>query len=259
MKQIFGVLITGLCLPLCMAAQSSLFVAQETFADGERETFAPPASLAWRVSSASAVQMQDRTLVLTAPTKGVATAVAHLAAPGEAVALPAGARLVAKLRLRVRGPIGGAVNGLRVGLLHVGAQRMARDGAVPSGVAEGYVVTVNPENGGIALRKRTTQSGAWIAALASGLYPALPPEGRAKRSALRDGETHELELVVQRRADGSGRLSASIAPAMRSRHMHVALDSGPVPAQFDTLLIALQTGLSSVALESVEIRVEPEA
>jgi len=246
---LLGALGMGATLPL----QAARTLANETFADGERHTFAPPASLAWRVADPGSVRLADGRMVLTAPARGVAAVATHFVSMEDVVELPVGGRLTMKLRLIPKGPIDASVNGIRLALLDTGGRRVHRDGPQPTLVASGYVTTINPGSGGVQIRKRTAESGPLIAALRADLYENLPTGGRVRSAALQDGVAIDLEWVIRRADATSNQVSFAVAQGGGAVARQMRADAQNAPARFDTLVIAVQSGVSAVEIERVEI------
>ena len=246
---ILGVLGAGLALP----AQAARTLANETFGDGERHTFAPPASLAWRISDPGAARLADGKLVLTAPSRGVTSAVTHFVTVEEAIEVPVGKRLTVKVRLTPKGPITSSVNGIRVALMDTNGRRVHRDGPQPMMVASGYVTTINPGNGAVQIRKRTGESGPLISALRADLYENLPSGGRVRSTDLQDGVAVDLEWVIRRVDATSNQVSFAVTQGGGAAVRQVRGDGQDAPTRFDTLVIAVQSGITAVEIESVEI------
>lgn len=251
-------LIVGLLAPCGALASGAHTLVDERFADGERQTFAPPASLAWRVSGPESGRMVDGRMQVGAPTRGVSTAVAHLLPAGQAVEVPAGGQLVLQVRLVPREPVVSSVNGLRVGLMQVGNRRIQRDGPPPMLQASGYVATIDPSpaRAGILLRRRTGENGPLIGSLRDTLYTNLAGQGRGRGMAWSEGAAVDLTMIIRRVSESANEVVITLAQGESSVTRQHA-DGDAAPARFDTLVIGLQAGVSAVEVEGVTVRIEP--
>lgn len=224
----------------------------DSFADGELGSQALPGSARWYSSTPSLLTVESGTLRVASDEKNLPRHIAaRFAAADQPVRLAVGEGLTLSFDLTLSGPISLDPNALRLGFLDSAGESLP-DGRNSRVSFRGYLGLLHSSNGRFRILRRTG-SPAPLVSLGGESYSApLTARGGENGVPLAAGVTYQVSFFIIRVSETQLDIGARLSgPGLGNTA--TAVESGAPLTVFDTVVIALGSGVPGATFDNITV------